>query len=76
MLKRKMVRAGLFSSGFILMIASVNGTNQQEPVITQTIVPVDPIVQQLQAFDSSFAELNEWPTVVLTMVPKIKLNWR
>jgi membrane-bound lytic murein transglycosylase D len=72
--KRRMVRAGLFSSGFILMIASVNGTSQQEPAITQTTVPADPIVQQLQAFDSSFAELNEWPSVALTMVPKIHLN--
>src|SRR5215472_8281775 len=72
--KRRMVRAGLFSTGFILMIASVNGTNQQEPVITQTAVPADPIVQQLQAFDSSFSELNEWPSVALTMVPRINLN--
>jgi len=74
MLKRRMVRAGLFSSGFILMIASVKGTGQPEPVITQTTVPADPIVKQLQAFDSSFVELNEWPSVVLTMVPKIHLN--
>ena len=73
MLKRKLLRTGLFGNGLILIIAAINGTNQQ-PVDTTATVTVDPIICQLQAFDSSFIELREFPTDVLSDVPKIRLN--
>ncbi len=74
MLKSKLVKAGLFGFGIVPVIASVNGANQQFADTTTTIVTVDPIIRQLQAFDSSFIELNGLPTAVLTDVPKIRLN--
>jgi len=73
MLKRKLVRAGLFSNGLILIIASVNGANHQ-PADTTKTTTVDPLIRQLQAFDSSFVELDELSPGVLTDVPKIHLN--
>ncbi len=74
MLKRKLVRAGLFSNGLFFIIATVNGTDNQQPVDTITTVAVDPIIRQLQAFDSSFMDLNEFPEMVLATAPKIHLN--
>jgi len=73
MLKRKLMRAGIFGNGLVLFIATVNGANQQ-PVESTAHITVDPIIRQLQAFDSSFIELNDLPQVVLTDVPKIKMN--
>ncbi len=74
MLKSKLVKAGLFGFGIVPIIASVNGANQQFAESTTTTVTVDPVVRQLQAFDSSFVELNGLPSVILTDVPKIRLN--
>jgi membrane-bound lytic murein transglycosylase D len=75
MLKSKLVKAGLFGFGIVPIIATVNGANQQfAETTTTTTVTVDPVIRQLQAFDSSFIELNELPTAVLTDVPKIRLN--
>ena len=74
MLKSKLVKAGLFGFGIVPIIASVNGANQQFADTTTTTVTADPVIRQLQAFDSSFIELNELPTAVLTDVPKIRLN--
>lgn len=76
MLKRRLVRAGLFGNGLILIIASVNGTNQKQPVDTTTTVSTDPVIRQLQAFDSSFIGLSELPSDILTDVPRIHLNPR
>ena len=74
MLKSKLVKAGLFGFGIVPVIASVNVANQQFADTTTTTVTVDPVIRQLQAFDSSFAELNYLPTAVLNDVPKIRLN--
>lgn len=74
MLKRRLVKAGLFGNGLILIIASVNGTNHQRPVDTVTTVCTDPVIRQLQAFDSSFIGLSELPTAALIDIPKIRLN--
>lgn len=76
MLKRKLVRAGLFGNGLILFIASVNGANQQLGDISTTSATetVDPAIRRLQAFDSTFIELNEFPADALADVPKIQMN--
>ena len=74
MLKSKLVKAGLFGFGIVPIIASVNGADQQFADTTTTTVTVDPIIRQLQAFDSSFVELNGLPSVTLNDVPKIHLN--
>jgi membrane-bound lytic murein transglycosylase D len=74
MLKRKLVKAGLFGNSLILIIASVNGTNHHQPVDTITTVPTDPVIRQLLAFDSSFIVLSKLPAVALTNVPRIHLN--
>jgi membrane-bound lytic murein transglycosylase D len=74
MLKSKLVKAGLFGFGIVPVIASVNGANQQFADTTTTTVTVDPVIRQLQAFDSSFIELNGLPTAALNDVPKIRLN--
>ena len=74
MLKSKLVKAGLFGFGIVPIIASVNGATQQFADTTTTTVTVDPVIRQLQAFDSSFIELNGLPTAALTDVPKIHLN--
>jgi membrane-bound lytic murein transglycosylase D len=74
MLKSKLVKAGLFGFGIVPIIASVNGADQQFADTTTTTVTVDPVIRQLQAFDSSFVELNELPSAALTDVPKIRLN--
>lgn len=73
MLSKKLVKAGLFGFGMVPIIA-VNGVNQQFADTTTTTVTVDPVVRQLQAFDSSFVELNELSPVALNDVPKIRLN--
>ncbi|MFI5188476.1 MAG: lytic transglycosylase domain-containing protein, partial [Chitinophagales bacterium] len=74
MLKRRLVKAGLFGNGLILIIASVNGTNHKQPVDTITTVSTDPVIRQLQAFDSSFIVLGKLSAVELSDVPKIHLN--
>jgi len=74
MLKSKLVKAGLFGFGIVPIIASVNGANQEFADTTTTTVTVDPILRQLQAFDSSFVELRGLPSVALNHVPKIRLN--
>lgn len=74
MLKSKLVKAGLFGFGIVPIIASVNGADQQFAETTTTTVTVDPVIRQLQAFDSSFVELNGLPSVTLNDVPKIRLN--
>jgi len=68
------VKAGLFGFGIVPIIASVNGANQQFAETTTTTVTVDPIIRQLQAFDSSFVELKGLSSVALNDVPKIRLN--
>lgn len=73
MLKRKLVQAGVFGNGLILFIATVNGTSHQPAAIRETIT-IDPVIRQLQEFDSSFVELNAMPATALTDVPKIRLN--
>jgi len=74
MLKSKLVKAGLFGFGIVPIIASVNGADQQFAETTTTTVTVDPVIRQLQAFDSSFIELKGLPAVALKDVPKIRLN--
>src|ERR1043166_5493783 len=74
MLKSKLVKAGLFGFGIVPIIASVNGANQQFAETTTTTVTVDPIIRQLQAFDSSFVELKGLSSFALNDVPKIRLN--
>lgn len=74
MLKRKLAKASLFANGLIFFIASVNGRDHQPPVDTAVMAEVDPIVRQLQAFDSSFIDLNEFPSDVLANAPRIRLN--
>jgi membrane-bound lytic murein transglycosylase D len=74
MLKIKLVKAGLFGFGIVPIIASVNGANQEFADTTTTTVTVDPIIRQLEAFDSSFVELKGLPSVALNDVPKIRLN--
>jgi membrane-bound lytic murein transglycosylase D len=76
MLKRKLVRAGLFGNGLLFMIASVNSTNDPQPGDSAKNVVVDPFVRQLQAFDSSFIDLNEFPAMVIANAPKIELSSR
>ena len=73
MLKRKLVQAGVFGNGLILFIATVNGTDHQPAAIQETVA-IDPVVRQLQEFDSSFVELNGMPASALIDVPKIRLN--
>ncbi len=74
MLKRKLVKAGLFGNGLLFIIATVNGTYSQQPVDTTTAVTVDPVIRQLQAFDSSFIDVNEFSEIVLANTPKIQMN--
>src|SRR5262249_13559907 len=74
MLKSKLVKAGLFGFGIVPIITSVNGTNQQLVNTTTTTVTVDPVIRELESFDSSFVELNGLSSAVLTDVPKIRLN--
>jgi len=74
MLNRKLVTAGLFGNGLVVIIAAVNGTHLHPAAATSATVSVDPVVRQLQEFDSSFIELNQMPAAELTDVPKIQLN--
>lgn len=75
MLKRKLAKVGLFANGLVFFIASVNGADNQQPAnATIAVVEVDPFIRQLQAFDSSFVGLNEFPSEVLANAPKIHLN--
>jgi membrane-bound lytic murein transglycosylase D len=74
MLKRKLVRAGLFSNGLLFFIATVNGTDNQQPVDSIKNVTIDPAIHYFEAFDSSFIDLNEFPSIVLANAPKIHLN--
>ena len=74
MLKRKLLRAGLFSNGLLFIIATVNGTDNQQPVDSVKNVTIDPAIHYFEAFDSSFIDLNEFPSIVLANAPKIHLN--
>src|SRR4030095_16266727 len=74
MLKRKMVTAGLFANGLFFTMATVNGVSDQEPVDSAKNVEVDPAIRHLQAFDSSFIDVTEFPAIVLADAPKIRLN--
>jgi membrane-bound lytic murein transglycosylase D len=74
MLKRKLVRAGLFGNGLVLIIASVYGTHHQQTFNAKTPVPTNPVIRQLQSFDSSFVELSDMPPDLLAGIPKINLN--
>jgi membrane-bound lytic murein transglycosylase D len=74
MLKSKLVKAGLFGFSIVPIIASVNGANQQFAETTTTTVAVDPVIRELQDFDSSFIELSGLPSAYLNDVPKIRLN--
>jgi len=76
MLKRKLVRAGLFGNGLLFIIATVNGTHDQQPRNPAKKVEVDPFIRQLQAFDSSFIDINEFPDTVLANAPRIQLSSR
>jgi len=73
MLKRKLARAGLFANGLVFFIATVNGRNDQVHV-DSAVAGVDPIVRQIQAFDSSFADLDDFPSDILANAPKIRLS--
>ena len=73
MLKRKLVKAGFFGNGLILLLA-VNGINTKQPADTTTKLVIDPSIRQLQAFDSSFVYLTEFPDSVLANTPRIHLN--
>ena len=73
MLKRKLVKAGFFANGLLLILV-VNGANTQPPADDPTKIVIDPSIRQLQAFDSSFIYLNEFPDSVLANAPKIRLN--
>jgi len=74
MLKRKMVTAGLFANGLFFTMATVTGVSDQEPVDSAKNVEVDPAIRHLQAFDSSFIDVTEFPAIVLADAPKIRLN--
>ena len=74
MLKRKLVRAGLYANGLVFFIATVNGSDGQQPVDAAATLEVTPIVRQLQAFDSSFIDLSEFPDSIMANAPKIHLN--
>ena len=74
MLKRRLVRAGLFGNGLILIIASVNGTNHKHAAGTVIKVSTDPAVRQLAAFDSSFSVVSELPEAAIADIPRIRLN--
>jgi membrane-bound lytic murein transglycosylase D len=74
MLKRKLVRAGLFANGLFFTIATVNGTSSEEPIDSTKSMQVDPAIRHLQAFDSSFTDLAELPGIELASAPKIRLN--
>ncbi|HMG66574.1 MAG TPA: lytic transglycosylase domain-containing protein [Chitinophagaceae bacterium] len=76
MLKRKLVRAGLFGNGLVIVIVSVYSINYRQPVKATATLSIDPIIRQLETFDSSFIELSGMPSNVLTDVPKIHLNAR
>jgi membrane-bound lytic murein transglycosylase D len=76
MLKRKLVRAGLFGNGLLFIIATVNGTNDHQLSDPAKKVDVDPFIRQLQAFDSSFIDINEFPDTVLANAPRIQLSSR
>jgi peptidoglycan lytic transglycosylase D len=73
MLKRKLARAGLFANGLVFFIATVNGRNDRVHV-DSAIAEIDPIVRQLQAFDSSFTDLGDFPSEILANAPKIRLS--
>ncbi|HET9826225.1 MAG TPA: lytic transglycosylase domain-containing protein [Chitinophagaceae bacterium] len=74
MLKRKLARASLFANGLVFFIASVNGRDHLQPSDSIVTKEVDPIVRQLQAFDSSFINVSEFPSDVLANAPKIRLS--
>jgi membrane-bound lytic murein transglycosylase D len=73
MLKRKLARAGLFANGLVFFIATVNGRNDHVHV-DSAVAEVNPLVRQLQAFDSSFTDLGDFPSDILANAPKIRLN--
>jgi membrane-bound lytic murein transglycosylase D len=73
MLKRKLVRATLLNIGLFILL-SVKGTNSQPSVDPVVPSPINSYIRQLQAFDSSFAALNEMPEMILGDVPAIPLN--
>jgi membrane-bound lytic murein transglycosylase D len=73
MLKRKLARAGLFANGLVFFIATVNGRNDHVH-IDSAVAGVDPIVRQLQAFDSSFNDLGDFPSDILANAPRIRLS--
>lgn len=73
MLKRKLARAGLFANGLVFFIATVNGRNDHVHV-DSAFAEVNPIVRQLQAFDSSFTALGDFPSDILANAPKIRLS--
>ncbi|TMI85853.1 MAG: lytic transglycosylase domain-containing protein [Bacteroidetes bacterium] len=73
MLKRKLARASMFANGFVFFIATVNGRNDHHHV-DSAVAEVDPIVRQLQAFDSSFTNLGDFPSDILANAPKIRLS--
>ena len=74
MLNKKLVTAGLFGNGLAVIITAVNGMHQRPASLTEGPISVDPVVRQLQEFDSSFIELNQMPIAELSDVPKIQLN--
>ena len=73
MLKRKLVRAGVFGNGLVLIIAAVNGTDRHAARASEADL-LTLLIRQLQEFDSSFIQLSEMPAVSLTEVPKVRMN--
>src|SRR4030095_9237673 len=61
-------------NGLFFTMATVNGVSDQEPVDSAKNVEVDPAIRHLQAFDSSFIDVTEFPAIVLADAPKIRLN--
>src|ERR1043165_3231996 len=75
MLKTKLVRAGMFNTGLLVLLTVGGAFNRQQPVNDTSLkATVDPLIRQLQAFDSSFAFLAELPDSLLDEIPRIGIS--
>jgi peptidoglycan lytic transglycosylase D len=69
------MKAGFFGMSMLILVA-VNGMNTQTTTVPSipNVTSVNPMLKQLQAFDSSFVCLGEFPDSILAELPKINLN--
>jgi membrane-bound lytic murein transglycosylase D len=69
------MKAGFFGMSLLILVA-VNGMNTPTSTVASSpnASDVNPVLKQLQAFDSSFVCLYEFPDSILAELPAINLN--